>query len=111
MRARELSRLRKMYVNVRDQLIRTLNSSDCEVDVAGDLVDKIQGKNLVQVQNELSRKNSIRLKALEKAIEMIDENNYGFCEECGEPIGLKRLEALPGITLCISCAEQAERTL
>lgn len=31
------------------------------------------------------------------------------CEECEEPIGLARREALPGVTLCIECAQRAER--
>jgi len=40
---------------------------------------------------------------IDEAIARIDEGNYGVCEDCGEEIGLKRLEARPVTTLCIDC--------
>jgi DnaK suppressor protein len=45
---------------------------------------------------------------IDSAIKMIAKDEYGDCEECGEPIGMKRLEAIPGVTICISCAEELE---
>jgi DnaK suppressor protein len=109
MKVRELKSLRKRYVELRKELITTIANSDFEVDVAGDAVDKLQGASLLRVQNQLSKNNLNKLRALERAIEQIDVKEYGNCEECGEPIGLKRLEALPGVTLCVTCAEKAER--
>lgn len=43
------------------------------------------------------------------ALERIDDGSYGFCEETGEPIGLKRLEARPIATLSIDAQERHER--
>ena len=43
------------------------------------------------------------------ALERIDNGTYGYCEETGEPIGLKRLEARPIATLCIEAQEQHEK--
>lgn len=40
---------------------------------------------------------------IDEAIARIDEGTYGVCEDCGEEIGLKRLEARPVTTLCIDC--------
>lgn len=40
---------------------------------------------------------------IDEAIARIDEGAYGVCEDCGEEIGLKRLEARPVTTLCIDC--------
>jgi DnaK suppressor protein len=108
MKIRELRRLRESYVEIRGRLINTIKNSDYEVDVAGDAVDKLQGASLLTVQNQLSRKNVLKLRALEKAIEKIDDGQYGDCEKCGEEIGIKRLEAIPGCSVCISCAEKAE---
>lgn len=108
MKFRELKSLRKKYAELRDRLIKTIENSDYEVDVAGDAVDKLQGASLLRVQNQLSIININKLHALEKAIEKIDDGQYGDCEECDEAIGFKRLEAIPGCTLCISCAEKAE---
>ena len=43
------------------------------------------------------------------ALEKIDEGNYGFCEETGEPISIARLEARPIATLSIEAQERHER--
>jgi len=43
------------------------------------------------------------------AIKRIEEGTYGYCEETGEPIGLKRLEARPIATLSIEAQEAHER--
>jgi DnaK suppressor protein len=40
---------------------------------------------------------------IDEAIARIDEGAFGVCEDCGEEIGLKRLEARPVTTLCIDC--------
>lgn len=45
---------------------------------------------------------------IEEALVRIEKNEYGYCEETGEPIGLKRLEARPVATLCIESQEQHE---
>ncbi|QDH16644.1 RNA polymerase-binding protein DksA [Swingsia samuiensis] len=43
------------------------------------------------------------------ALERVENGSYGFCEETGEPIGLKRLEARPIATLSIDAQERHER--
>lgn len=43
------------------------------------------------------------LSKIDEAIARIDDGSYGICEDCGEEIGLKRLEARPVTTLCIDC--------
>lgn len=45
---------------------------------------------------------------IEAAIERIENSEYGFCEQTGEKIGLKRLEARPIATLCIDAQESHE---
>lgn len=49
------------------------------------------------------------LDKINKALAKIEEGNFGVCEECGEEISLKRLEARPETTLCIRCKEDQER--
>lgn len=48
------------------------------------------------------------LKKIDSALERIDDGSYGFCEETGEEIGLKRLEARPVATLCVEAQERRE---
>ncbi|MFZ4762274.1 MAG: RNA polymerase-binding protein DksA [Alphaproteobacteria bacterium] len=49
------------------------------------------------------------LAKIEEAIERIEDGSYGYCEETGEPIGVKRLEARPNATLCLEAQERHER--
>jgi DnaK suppressor protein len=46
---------------------------------------------------------------IDAALQRIEDGTYGYCEETGEPIGLKRLEARPIATLSIEAQEQHER--
>ena len=46
---------------------------------------------------------------IDSAVRRIDEDNYGYCDETGEPISLKRLEARPIATLSVEAQERHER--
>lgn len=48
------------------------------------------------------------VKKINQTIELIDEDDYGFCNHCGIEIGIRRLEARPTATLCIDCKTLAE---
>ena len=43
------------------------------------------------------------IKKIDESLTLLDEHEYGFCESCGEEIGVRRLEARPTATLCIEC--------
>ena len=49
------------------------------------------------------------LSKIDTAIKRINDNTYGFCQETGEPIGLKRLIARPIATLSIEAQEKHEK--
>ncbi len=49
------------------------------------------------------------LQKIEKAIKKLDEGVFGVCDDCEEPISIKRLEARPETELCIRCKEDQER--
>jgi DnaK suppressor protein len=46
---------------------------------------------------------------IDQALQRLDDGHYGYCEDTGEPIGIKRLEARPIATLCIEAQERHER--
>lgn len=53
------------------------------------------------------------IKKIDESLESIESGEYGYCEECGVNIGIRRLEARPTATLCIDCKsldEIRERT-
>ena len=43
------------------------------------------------------------IRKIESTIELIDQDDYGYCESCGIEIGVRRLEVRPTATLCIDC--------
>ena len=57
----------------------------------------------------LRNRETLYLKKLEEALNRIEEGTFGECEECGEDIELRRLEARPTATLCVGCKEEQER--
>ena len=49
------------------------------------------------------------LHKIDRALDRIARKDFGWCEKCGEEIGIRRLEARPTAELCIDCKEIAER--
>ena len=49
------------------------------------------------------------LAQVKHALHKFDEGNYGLCENCGQPLDLARLEALPWANLCLNCKALQER--
>jgi RNA polymerase-binding protein DksA len=49
------------------------------------------------------------LAEIDAALKRIEDGTYGTCTNCGQPIALERLEALPWATLCIDCKRDLER--
>ncbi len=43
------------------------------------------------------------IKKIDSTLDLIDEDDYGYCDTCGVEIGIQRLEARPTATLCIDC--------
>lgn len=48
------------------------------------------------------------IKKINESLGLIENGDYGYCNECGEEIGLKRLEARPTATMCVDCKELDE---
>lgn len=66
----------------------------------------MQGQALAQASD--ARRN-VRKLALQAALGRLEEGEFGHCMDCGEPIPIRRLEIDPAASLCISCAQMAER--
>jgi DnaK suppressor protein len=43
------------------------------------------------------------IKKIDKTLELVENEDYGFCDTCGVEIGIRRLEARPTATLCVDC--------
>ena len=85
-----------------------LNNVDHEIS-SPDIVDQASSQTEKSVETRTLNRQIKLLSKIEKAIKKINDNTYGYCEETGEPIGLKRLIARPIATLSIEAQEKHEK--
>ena len=85
-----------------------LTNTDHEIS-SSDIVDQASSQTEKTVEMRTLNRQIKLLSKIDKAIKKIDNNTYGYCEETGEPIGLKRLIARPIATLSIEAQEKHEK--
>ena len=85
-----------------------LNEIDREISSA-DIIDQASSQTEKTVEMRTLNRQIKLLSKINKAIKKIDSDTYGYCEETGEPIGLKRLIARPIATLSIDAQEKHEK--
>ena len=85
-----------------------LNEVDREISSA-DIVDQASSQTEKNVEMHTINRQIKLLSKIDKAIKKINNDAYGYCEETGEPIGLKRLIARPIATLSIEAQEKHEK--
>ncbi len=66
-------------------------------------MDDIQNK---EMSAETMRRRELELNRIGAALRRIEEGEYGYCSNCGEKIGSKRIESDPSIATCIDCARR-----
>ena len=96
-KARELSQLLRSREHI-------------NVEPAADPIDEIQGAAARELAIVNLDRDSALLSQVHRALERIQEGEYGLCEDCGEPISPRRLQAISWATRCIHCQEAVERT-
>jgi len=67
-------------------------------------MDAIQRQAMAK---ETARRRNAEIARLRSALQRIDDEEFGYCAECGDEIPLRRLEIDPGATLCVNCASGA----
>ena len=85
-----------------------LNEVDREISSA-DVIDQASSQTEKTVEMRTLNRQIKLLSKINKALKKIESNTYGYCEETGEPIGLKRLIARPIATLSIEAQEKHEK--
>ena len=74
-----------------------------------DLADRASSETDRAIELRARDRQRKLISKIEAAIQRIDDNTYGYCEETGEPISLRRLDARPIATLSIEAQERHER--
>ena len=99
------------------QLGDLLNRSDCSLngleetdDNLSDLLDRASQISERRFSHHLCSREKLHMRKIERSLQDIEEGVYGLCEQCGEDISLKRLNARPTARYCIDCKTQLEKT-
>jgi RNA polymerase-binding transcription factor len=110
----QLKKFRSLLEEKRDEIVKKAKQTldeDMTLD-ANDLPDEMDLASSEYLQSftfRLRGREKSFLDKITKALAKIDDGTFGTCEECGEDISIKRLEARPETTLCIRCKEDQER--
>jgi DnaK suppressor protein len=90
----------------KDLMIKS--SQPIDVDTEGDETDEVQGKMLLELHQKLSSRDEFKVIQINDALQKIEDNTYGLCQDCGEQIPEKRLLSNPHFLTCVACAEDRE---
>ena len=105
---------KKKLIDWRDEIVESntkglyLNNVDHEISSA-DIVDQATSQTEKTIGMRTLNRQIKLVSKIDKAIKRIENDTYGYCEETGEPIGLKRLIARPIATLSIEAQEKHEK--
>ena len=114
MKKRDLDRFRKLLLQQREQLLGNAKkalSGDIHLDPDDfpDEIDTASSEIGLAFIGRLRERERGLLNKINAAREKIEQGVYGECDNCGEEIGLKRLEARPVAELCIDCKAEQEK--
>ncbi|WP_018230751.1 RNA polymerase-binding protein DksA [Methyloversatilis universalis] len=108
----QLAFFRDLLARMRDDILRKADETVehmREVDNVSDPADRATVEEEHTLELRARDRERKLLKKIEQAIERIDNGDYGYCDETGEPIGIGRLLARPTATLTIEAQERRER--
>lgn len=110
---RQIEYFRQKLVRWRAELLKDADGTLESLSQGGIHESDITDRASVETDRALELRTRDRARKLiskiNQALLRVDSGTYGFCEETGEPIGLKRLEARPIATLSIDAQERHER--
>ena len=112
--AKHKAYFKKRLLNWRNEILESnrknvyLKEVDHEIS-SPDIIDQASSQTEKTVEMRTLNRQRKLLSKIDKAIQKIKDNTYGYCEETSEPIGVKRLIARPIATLSIEAQEKHEK--
>ncbi len=106
--------IKDMLLKMREDLVREIArrskaSAATGVQDIGDILDSVSEERTRELDLILTDREKQKLKQIDDAIDRIEENTYGLCEECGAKIPKQRLKVVPFAKYCVECKEIIER--
>lgn len=104
-----------LLINLRTELSK-LEQENTEASAAVELdqqkVGRLSRMDAMQTQamsQEAKRRRALKLARIELTLKQIEDDDYGYCVECDEPIAQARLQFDPTTTMCVDCANKLEQ--
>ena len=113
MNERQKEYFRRKLINWKDELLResqeTLASLSRDRIALPDIVDRASSETDRAIELRARDRQRKLITKIDAALARIEDGSYGYCEDTGEPISLKRLDARPIATLSIEAQERHEK--
>ena len=113
MNAKQREYFKRRLLSWRDELLTesgvTLRHLQEDSLQAADIADRAAAETDRALELRTRDRERKLIQKIDEALERIADKSYGYCEETGEPIGLRRLEARPIATLSLEAPERHER--
>ena len=113
MNERQREYFRRKLTNWKNEILReaqeTLVALQAESENHPDLADRASSETDRAIELRARDRQRKLIAKIDAALSRIQEGTYGYCEETGEPISLRRLEARPIVTLSLEAQERHER--
>ena len=105
---------KKKLIDWKTEIVRVnnealYNSSLDDSSASADIVDQASSYTEKNVEMRAINRQIKLITKIDQAVKKIQDGTYGYCEETGDPIGIKRLIARPIATLCIAAQEKHEK--
>lgn len=105
-------KFKKLFENQKRDIIFNRSVIDAHIVLQKeDMLDEVDMTSVemeTAMRNRLKSRESLFLKKVDEALRRISDGSFGECQDCGDEIELKRLEARPTATLCVNCKEAEE---
>ena len=114
MRKERLEIMRKRLIELREDLLTEIKVKNAEAatltdEGVPDLADLGLTDNLKEFLHLLSDSKRTELIRIDEALERLDDESYGFCQNCGTPIDIERLDLRPYTRFCVTCKDKQEK--
>jgi DnaK suppressor protein len=113
MNERQIEYFRRKLLNWKDDIIKeskeTISHLQEENHILPDVADRASSETDRSLELRTRDRQRKLISKIDAALKRIDDRTYGYCEDTGEPIGLKRLDARPIATLSIEAQERHEK--
>jgi DnaK suppressor protein len=114
MKKKDLEKFKKLLMERRVALVSSAEAMRekgvvLEQEELPDEVDLASTETGQSMDLRLRDRELVLLRKIDKALNKIESGEFGICDNCGEEIGVKRLEARPVAEMCIRCKEENEK--